>query len=150
MNGGRLIAVNKSRYFQKNSELALGTGAFVAGLEFSSGKVAAIVGKPSKEFFRLGITQYIYCKYYSQIIIAIQASSRFPEGIPRDQILMVGDDVRDDVIGILDNIKFLRLQNSCRRPGGRPAWRSREDGEIQIRRRGHQRREAQLCVQRPA
>ena len=59
MNGGRLIAVNKSRYFQKNSQLALGTGAFVAGLEFSSGRVAEIVGKPSKEFFSLGIKQNI-------------------------------------------------------------------------------------------
>ena len=59
MNGGRLVAVNKSRYFQKNSQLALGTGAFVAGLEFSSGRVAEIVGKPSKEFFSLGIKQNI-------------------------------------------------------------------------------------------
>ena len=57
MNGGRLIAVNKSRYFQKKSELALGTGAFVAGLEFSSGKLAEVVGKPSKEFFKLGKIQ---------------------------------------------------------------------------------------------
>ena len=30
-----------------------------------------------------------------------EASSRFPEDIPLNQILMVGDDVRDDVIGIL-------------------------------------------------
>ena len=59
MNGGRLIAVNKSRYFQKNSELALGTGAFVAGLEFSSGKTAEVVGKPSKEFFNLGKTLHM-------------------------------------------------------------------------------------------
>ena len=54
MNGARLIAVNKSRYFQKGSDLVLGTGAFIAGLEYSDDCEAEIVGKPSKKFFELG------------------------------------------------------------------------------------------------
>ena len=54
MNGGKLIAVNKSRYFQKSSHLALGTGAFVSGLEFSADCQAHVVGKPSKQFFEIG------------------------------------------------------------------------------------------------
>ena len=69
MDGGRLIAVNKSRYFQKNSELTLGTGAFVAGLEFSSGKLAEVVGKPSKEFFKLGKTQSCKGKRFDKTIL---------------------------------------------------------------------------------
>ena len=54
MNGGKLIAVNKSRYFQKSSHLALGSGAFVSGLEFSADCQAHVVGKPSKQFFEIG------------------------------------------------------------------------------------------------
>ena len=80
MGGADLIAVNKSRYFQKGSDLSLGidfffflaqnmqqrehfdlchactlgTGAFVAGLEFSADCQAVVVGKPSKTFFELG------------------------------------------------------------------------------------------------
>jgi len=80
MGGADLIAVNKSRYFQKGSNLSLGTGAFVAGLEFSADCQAVVVGKPSKTFFEL-------------------AAARFTGNIPLDEILMVGDDVRDDVIG---------------------------------------------------
>ena len=32
-------------------------------------------------------------------MLSFLASSRFPGSLPRDQMLMVGDDVRDDVIG---------------------------------------------------
>ena len=80
INGGRLIAINKSRYFQKGSELALGTGAFVAGLEYSTDRTAEVVGKPSKTFFEL-------------------AAGRFTGDIPHTEILMIGDDIRDDVLG---------------------------------------------------
>ena len=55
MDGAKLLAVNKSRYFQKGSDLALGTGAFVAGLEYSADCTAQLVGKPSKRFFELGM-----------------------------------------------------------------------------------------------
>ena len=79
-NGGRLIAINKSRYFQDGSDLALGTGAFVSGLEFSTDTTAEVVGKPSKAFFQL-------------------AAGRFSTDIPLKEILMIGDDVRDDVLG---------------------------------------------------
>ena len=80
MNGGRLIAINKSRYFRSGSELSLGTGAFVSGLEFSSDCKAEVVGKPSTAFFQM-------------------AAARFSADIPLREILMIGDDVRDDVLG---------------------------------------------------
>ena len=34
--------------------MALGTGAFIAGLEYSADCQAEVVGKPSKTFFELG------------------------------------------------------------------------------------------------
>ena len=80
MKGGRLIAINKSRYFQDGKELSLGTGAFVAGLEYAADREAEVVGKPSKNFFEL-------------------AAERFSGDIPLKEILMIGDDVRDDVLG---------------------------------------------------
>ena len=61
MNGGRLVAVNKSRYFKKGSSLCLGTGAFVSGLEYSADCKAEVVGKPSKRFFELGWYQFAKC-----------------------------------------------------------------------------------------
>ena len=92
-----MIAVNKSRYFQKGSDLALGTGAFIAGLEYSADCQAEIVGKPSKTFFELGkLYPFLNDQPFSTSVIAAQ---RFHGDIPLDEILMVGDDVRDDVIG---------------------------------------------------
>ena len=44
--GARLVAINKSRYYLRKDGLALGTGAFVAGLEFSADCKAEVVGKP--------------------------------------------------------------------------------------------------------
>jgi len=78
-SGGRIIAVNKSRYFKKGSDLVLGTGAFVAGLEYSCDCKAEIVGKPSESFFSIAV-------------------SRFSD-IDANEVMMVGDDIRDDVIG---------------------------------------------------
>jgi len=79
-SGARLVAVNKSRYFKKADQLALGTGAFVAGLEYSCDCQAEVVGKPSETFFKLAV-------------------ARLGGSIPTNEVLMVGDDIRDDVIG---------------------------------------------------
>ena len=54
--------------------------AFVAGLEYSTDRTAEVVWKPSKTFFQL-------------------AALRFAGDIPHREILMIGDDVRDDVLG---------------------------------------------------
>ena len=58
MNGAKLLAVNKSRYFQKGSDLAVGTGAFVAGLEYSADCKAEVVGKPSQRFFDVAAARF--------------------------------------------------------------------------------------------
>ena len=52
MNGAKLVATHKSRYFERKDGLALGPGAFVQALEYASGKEAVVVGKPSPTFYQ--------------------------------------------------------------------------------------------------
>lgn len=47
----KLVAIHKARYFARKDGLALGPGAVVAGLEYSTGKTAVVVGKPTREFW---------------------------------------------------------------------------------------------------
>ena len=51
MNGAKLIAIHRSRYFQTAGGLAMGPGPFVSALEFASGVQAQCLGKPEPEFF---------------------------------------------------------------------------------------------------
>ena len=44
------------RYFRRPDGLALGAGAFVSALEYSSGMKSVVVGKPEKDFF-MGATK---------------------------------------------------------------------------------------------
>ena len=68
-------------------------------------------------------------------MLSFLASSRFPGSLPRDQMLMVGDDVRDDVIGNTATIITLSFKQTPHRgPGGGVARRFGEDREIQSRR----------------
>ncbi len=52
MNGAKLVATHKSRYFERQDGLAIGPGAFVSALEYASGKEAIVVGKPSPNFYQ--------------------------------------------------------------------------------------------------
>jgi len=81
-----LIAIHKARYFKKSGGvMALGPGAFVTGLEYSSGKTATVVGKPDKTFFDSAFTEL---------------TRKFPNcQLTPETTLMIGDDVKDDVIG---------------------------------------------------
>jgi ribonucleotide monophosphatase NagD (HAD superfamily) len=60
----------------------LDSGAFVAGLEFSTGHAATIIGKPSAAFF-------------SQAVRDLRREAG--RDLARADIAMVGDDVRTDV-----------------------------------------------------
>merc|ERR1711971_1019167 len=53
--GAELIAMHKNKFWQTHEGLSLDIGAFVAGLEYVSGQTARIIGKPSPDFFRLGV-----------------------------------------------------------------------------------------------
>lgn len=78
MNGARLVAIQKNRYWRTGGGLALDAGPFVAALEFAAGVEATVVGKPSAAFF---------------------ATAAGSAGLRCDEVLMVGDDVRGDVAG---------------------------------------------------
>lgn len=51
LNGGRLVAIHKGRYYRDDKGLSLGPGPFVAALEYASEAAAEVVGKPNDAFF---------------------------------------------------------------------------------------------------
>lgn len=78
MGGAELIAMHMNKFWQGKDGLQMDIGAFVAGLEFVSGKQATVIGKPSGDFFRLAIASL---------------------GVPAEQTIIVGDDIDNDVGG---------------------------------------------------
>lgn len=58
LNGAKLIGIHKAKFYKRKDGLALGPGAFLSALEFSSGANAEIVGKPTKEFFMSSISEF--------------------------------------------------------------------------------------------
>jgi len=67
-----------ARYFARSDGLALGPGAFVSALEYSTGVNGEIVGKLSPTFFNLVLQD-----------IQMLASD----------CIMIGDDIQDDIEG---------------------------------------------------
>ena len=78
LEGSKLIALHKGRYFQTENGLTLDSGAFVAALEHATQTTAVVVGKPEAPFFELA-TQDFDCK--------------------REEIAMVGDYLINDIGG---------------------------------------------------
>ncbi|MDD2700978.1 MAG: TIGR01458 family HAD-type hydrolase [Sideroxydans sp.] len=76
--GAALIAMHKNKFFQGEDGLQVDIGAFVAGLEYVSGKQAQVIGKPSRSFFDL----------------ALQSLQ-----LPASSVAMIGDDIETDVGG---------------------------------------------------
>ncbi len=78
MDGAEIVALHKGRYWQVADGLALDIGAFVAGLEYATGKTAAVVGKPSPAMFYAAMTEL---------------------GMEADDVVMIGDDIYNDIAG---------------------------------------------------
>jgi HAD superfamily hydrolase (TIGR01458 family) len=78
MEGAKLLALQKNRFWQTDVGLSLDAGPFVAALEYASGKNASVVGKPERDFFRLAL-EYL--------------------GLEAHEVAMVGDDAEADVMG---------------------------------------------------
>lgn len=55
LDGASLIAIHEGRYYKRPDGLALGPGAFIKGLEYSSNVKAEVVGKPTIEFFKAAL-----------------------------------------------------------------------------------------------
>lgn len=78
MNGAEIVALHKGRYWQEPSGLMLDIGAFVTGLEYATGKAAALVGKPSPAMYYAALTDL---------------------GLEPEDVVMIGDDIYNDVAG---------------------------------------------------
>ena len=80
MDGAELIALQKNRYWMRADGLSLDVGAFVAAIEFATGREAYVVGKPAKGFF-------------DQVLASA--------GVDASASAMVGDDIESDIGGAL-------------------------------------------------
>jgi HAD superfamily hydrolase (TIGR01458 family) len=80
--GAELIGMHRNPWWLTPDGPTLDSGAFVAGLEFASGRRATVIGKPSPAFFR---------EAAAQLVAALPGASR------RD-LAMVGDDIFSDVL----------------------------------------------------
>ncbi|WP_374338715.1 TIGR01458 family HAD-type hydrolase [Methyloversatilis sp.] len=78
MRGLPFIAMARNRHFKEEDGLSLDMGAFVAGLEYSTGVQAEIAGKPAAAFFQAALDT---------------------AGVRADEAIMIGDDLRDDIGG---------------------------------------------------
>ncbi|KPK77164.1 MAG: hypothetical protein AMS25_16905 [Gemmatimonas sp. SM23_52] len=78
LEGAVFIALHRNRYWKVDGELVLDVGAFVAALEYATGRTATLVGKPSRPMF--------------------EAAAR-SMGLAPEDVAMVGDDLEADVAG---------------------------------------------------
>ena len=78
MQGLPLIVMARNRYFKEKDGLTLDMGAYVAGLEYSSGARAEVVGKPAAPFFLSTLEEL---------------------GIAPGNAVLIGDDLSDDIGG---------------------------------------------------
>ncbi|KAF4513954.1 UNVERIFIED_CONTAM: hypothetical protein B566_EDAN018190 [Ephemera danica] len=82
LDGASLIAIHKARYYKREDGLALGPGPFVAALEYATGVEAEVVGKPTETFFRSSLKGF--------------------NDVQPHEVVMIGDDVKDDVVGAIN------------------------------------------------
>jgi phospholysine phosphohistidine inorganic pyrophosphate phosphatase len=98
MEGAKLVALQKNRYWQNRGGLSLDAGPFVAGLEYASGKEAVVVGKPEESFFQIALKDM---------------------GLDADEVAMVGDDAEADVVGARKaGLSGIQVRSGKWRPGG--------------------------------
>jgi len=77
MSGAELLALQRNRFWQTVAGLHLDIGAFVAGLEYATGKSAKVIGKPSPEFFTAALSRL---------------------GMKPSNVAMIGDDIDNDIL----------------------------------------------------
>lgn len=78
LGGAELVALHRNRYWKTEGGLTIDAGAYVAALEYASGKSAILVGKPSRPLFE---------------------AAAHSMGLEPPAIAMVGDDLVSDVAG---------------------------------------------------
>lgn len=97
MNGAKLLALGKTRYWRRDGALHLDAGPFVAALEYATGQTAAVLGKPDATFFQRGAALI---------------------GCAPEHVVVVGDDVETDVrAAIRAGMRGVLVQTGKYRPG---------------------------------
>jgi HAD superfamily hydrolase (TIGR01458 family) len=82
--GAEIIAMQKNKFWKPDGiELALDAGAFIAALEYASGKNSVLIGKPSPIYFQTALKML-----------------GFPVGSP---FIMIGDDLENDIQSARDH-----------------------------------------------
>lgn len=98
IHGAEFFALAKNRNFlDRDGELSLDAGPFVAALEYGSGKTATVLGKPSPAFFKLAVESM---------------------GRPKEHVVMIGDDAEADVGGAMAaGLQAILVRTGKYRPG---------------------------------
>ena len=78
MEGAKLVALQKNRFWLSDKGYTLDAGAFIALLEYSSNQQAILIGKPEKKFFELALDDL---------------------NLSPDEVIMIGDDIESDIGG---------------------------------------------------
>ena len=78
MGGCQIVAMHKNGYWMASDGLRMDLGAFVAAIEYASGKSAIIMGKPDVNFFKMATIGW---------------------KCPHNFIYMIGDDINVDILG---------------------------------------------------
>lgn len=78
MAGAELIALHKGRFWETSEGLKVDLGLFVAGMEYTTGKRATVIGKPSPRIFELALKEL---------------------NLNANECAMIGDDIHNDVGG---------------------------------------------------
>jgi HAD superfamily hydrolase (TIGR01458 family) len=78
MQGAKLIAIHKNRFWQTEQGLQMDIGGFIEGLEYASASKAMIIGKPSANFFKIALDDM---------------------GLKPEEVAIIGDDIDVDVGG---------------------------------------------------
>ncbi|MGC8594939.1 MAG: TIGR01458 family HAD-type hydrolase [Candidatus Kryptoniota bacterium] len=87
MNGAELIALGKNRFQRDTDGVRIGSGSFVAALEYASGREAKLVGKPSRQFYNMAVHN-----------IRVAEGKRWLSA----DFAMVGDEIINDIKGAKD------------------------------------------------
>ncbi len=78
IQGAKLIAIHKNRFWQTEQGLQMDIGGFIEALEYASGVKAMIIGKPSPDFFQIALDDMT---------------------LKPDDVAIIGDDIDADVGG---------------------------------------------------
>jgi phospholysine phosphohistidine inorganic pyrophosphate phosphatase len=99
LDGARLVALQKNRYYRRAQGLSLDLGPFVCALEYAANVEASVVGKPTRSFFEMALSDM---------------------DVPPAEAIMVGDDLEADVEGARKaGVRAIQVETGKFRPPDR-------------------------------